>query len=81
MNNTKTRPQVKTRKWVLKKNGLYGWITSVREAKSSEKKLQNSIPSGRGVAKKKKIVNLKDFDQIDGQGGLLNTAGDMAKIR
>ena len=54
MNNTKTRPQVKTRKWVLKKNGLYGWITSVREAKSSEKKPQNSIPSGRGVEKKKK---------------------------
>ena len=33
------------------------------------------------MAKKKKIGNLKDFDQIDGQGALLNTAGDMAKIR
>ena len=54
----------------------------MREAKSSEKKPQNSIPSGRGVEKKKKKnFNLKDFDRIDGQGGLLNTAGDMVKIR
>ena len=27
--NIKKRPQVKTRKWVRKKNGLFGWVTSV----------------------------------------------------
>ena len=77
---TTTRPQVKTKKWVLKKNGFYGWVTSVKVAKSIGKPPQNTIPLGRGVENEENI-NLRYLDQTDGQGGLLDSAGDMARIR
>ena len=47
--NIKKRPQVKTRKWVRKKNGLFGWVTSVASKGSGK----DPLNCGGGGAKYK----------------------------
>ena len=46
--------QVKTRNWVRKKNGLFGWVTSIsKESGKSQESFPDEILN-RGVGKTKK---------------------------
>ena len=48
--NIKKRPQVKTRKWVKKKNELFGWATSVA-SQGSVKEPHNFRGVGQNTSK------------------------------
>ena len=48
---TISRPRVKTKKWVRKKNGLFGWVTCVSDGKSSKIGLMGSNVDGEEANK------------------------------
>ena len=46
-----SRPRVKTKKWVRKKNGLFGWVMYVSDGKSSKIGLMGSNFDGEEAKK------------------------------
>ena len=71
----KSTPQVKTRKWVKKKNGLFGWVTSVEKCKPSTENvsLYNIRAGGMGASTKieENILTRED----GGESELLEAVG------
>ena len=68
-------PQVKTRKWVRKKNGLFGWVTSISEGKPSaprEVATEDILAGGRGKLTSKENMKTTGGGDLN---GLLGAAG------
>ena len=59
--------KVKTRKWVKRKNGLYGWITSVGGPGKS--KAPQKLPGGGGLKTNKGFQNEGGGWTADGGSG------------
>ena len=72
---TKT-PQVKTKRWVKKKNGLFGWVTSIVRSKPSAPREvpPNDILAGGGGSK----IYPKNTENIQMRGGGLEGLPDAA---
>ena len=68
---TKSTPHVKTRKWVKKKNGLFGWVTSVEKCKPSTENLSMNIIRVGGMGAKENILTREDGGEFE----LLEAAG------
>ena len=71
---TKSTPQVKTRKWVRKKNGLFGWVTSVEKCKPSTENLSMNIIRVGGMGAKENKENILTREN-GGEPELLEAAG------
>ena len=68
-------PQVKTRKWVRKKNGLFGWVTSISEGKPNaprEVATEDILAGGRGKLTSKENMKTTGGGDLN---GLLGAAG------
>ena len=72
---TKSTPQVKTRKWVKKKNGLFGWVTSVKKCKPSIDNLSVNIIRAGGMGASNKINENTQTGEDGGVYELLEAAG------
>ena len=77
---TKTEiPQVKTKRWVKKKNGLFGWVTSIVKSKPSAPREvpPHDILAGGGGSK----IYPKNNENIQIRGGGLEGLPDAAGLR
>ena len=72
-------PQVKTKRWVQKKNGLFGWVTSIVEKKQSAPREvpPHDVLAGGGGSK----IHPKNKQNIQTMGGGPEGLPDAAGLR
>ena len=68
-------PQVKTRKWIKKKNGLFGWVTSVTKPGKVEDPPKFSKKEGVGIFQTVKV----NHNITEGKWGIRESAVERLK--